>query len=150
MGELAAAAAALDDPALRNLALAAMADIGGSEAKAAVRALASQSAVRGAALCWLVDCGYEAPEVLFIPDEPGPFVDVLAHRLIKGGAEAMAATLALAGNHEAQIAVLKPLWRSPSPATEAVLVALGDTHPNKAVAKAARRAAFQRRSCSNR
>lgn len=148
--ELAAAAAGLDDPALRNLALAAMADIGGPEAEAAVRTLTSDPGVRGAALCWLVDCDYEAPEVVFIPDEPGPFVDVLAHRLIKGGPEAMVATLELAGNHEAQIAVLKPLWRSPSPATEAVLVALGDNHPTKVVAKAARRVAFQRRSCSTR
>ena len=150
VGELATAAAGLEDPALRNLALAAMADIGGFEAEAAVRTLASQPSVRGAALCWLVDCGYEPPEVLFIPDEPGPFVDVLAHRLIKDGPEAMVATLELAGNHEDQIAVLKPLWRSPSPATSAVLVALGDTHPTKAVAKAARRVAFQRRSCSAR
>lgn len=148
--ELAAAAGGLDDPALRNLALAAMADIGGPAAEAEVRALAGRPEVRGAALCWLVDQGHEAHEALFVPAEPGPFVDVLAHRLVKGGPEAMVATLALAGTHEAQIALLATLWRSPSPATEAVLVALGDTHLSKAVAKAARKAAFQRRSCSTR
>jgi hypothetical protein len=84
------------------------------------------------------------------PATTGPFVDVLAQRLATAGPDAMAAALALAGSHEAQLALLARLWRSPSPATEAVLTALGRTHPSKVVAKAARRAVFQRRSWTTR
>ena len=148
--QLAAAVVELDDPGLRNVALAAMADIDVDAAADEVRRLTAEAPVRGFALCWLVDHGFEDDDVLFDQDDPGPFVDVLAQRLVTGGPDAMAATLALAGNHEAQLALLVRLWRSPSAATEAVLTALGQTHASKVVAKAARRAVFQRRSWTNR
>jgi hypothetical protein len=42
--------------------------------------------------------------------------------------------------------VIGQIWRSPSMATDMVLAAVGELHPTKIVAKAARKARFQRRS----
>ena len=60
--------------------------------------------------------------------------------------EELLGTLALAGGPDAQIALLARLWRCPSPATATVLETVGLTHPDKPVAKAARKALFQHRS----
>ena len=49
-------------------------------------------------------------------------------------------------NYDAQTALLGSLWRSTSPATLPVLEAIGKMHTVKFVAKAARKAAFQRRT----
>jgi hypothetical protein len=144
--QLADAVRVLGDPALRNLALAMMSDLDPDIAVPEVRRLASEPDARGLALCWLVDHGLEDPQALFDPDDVGWFVDVLAQRLVGGGPEGLCDALALAGNHDGQIRVLGQLWRSPSTATDAVLGAIGELHPTKIVAKAARRARFQRRS----
>lgn len=145
--ELAAAVRAVDDPALANLALAVMGDIDLDIAGPEVRALAAEPASRGFALCWLVDHGLEEPGALFDPDDLSSFVDVLAQRLVTQGPDGLCDALALAGDHhEGQVALIGGLWRSPSPATEIVLAALGEIHPVKAVAKAARKALFKRRS----
>jgi hypothetical protein len=42
--------------------------------------------------------------------------------------------------------VIGRLWRSSSSATDTVLAAIGELHPAKPVAKAARKARFKRRS----
>ena len=144
--ELAAAVRAVDDPALANLALAVMGDIDLDIAGPEVRALTAHPERRGFALCWLVDHGLEEPGALFDPDDVSTFVDVLAQRLVTRGPDGLCDTLALAGDHERQVALLGSLWRSPSPATEVVLAAIGEVHPVKAVAKAARKALFKRRS----
>lgn len=144
--ELAAAVRALDDPALANLALAALGEIDLDIAGPEVRALTAHPGRRGFALCWLVDHGLESPDALFDPDDVSWFVDVLAQRLVTRGPDGLCDTLALAGDHERQVAVLAGLWRSPSPATELVLAATGEIHPVKVVAKAARKALFKRRS----
>jgi hypothetical protein len=102
--------------------------------------------VRGFALCWLVDHGAEDDDVLYDPADTDWFVDVLAHRLVTGGPDALCDALALVSAHDDQVAVIARLWRSPSRATENVLAAIGELHPVKAVAKAARKAAMQRRS----
>ncbi len=57
LADLATAAREIDDPALRWLALAAMADIDAGAATPHVRHLASEPSTRGMALCWLVDQG---------------------------------------------------------------------------------------------
>ncbi|MDQ4070912.1 MAG: hypothetical protein M3203_15795 [Actinomycetota bacterium] len=143
---LAAAVRQLDDPALRNLALAVMGGVDLDAAGPEVRQLATEPGCRWFALCWLVDHGLEEPHVLFDPDDVASFVDVLVHRLVTSGPDGLCATLALAGGHDAQIRVIGRLWRSPSTATDTVLATIGEVHPVKVVAKAARKAAFQRRS----
>lgn len=144
--ELADAVRTLQDPALRNVALAVMSDIDTAVSGPEVRELAAEPACRGFALCWLVDHGLEGPQALFDPDDVDWFVDVLSQRLVMAGPDGLCDTLALAGGHEAQIRAIGRLWRSPSTATDAVLAAIGELHPAKIVAKAARKARFQRRS----
>jgi hypothetical protein len=144
--EMAAAVGELDDPALQNLGLAVLAEIGVDIAAPYVRKLASEPRTRGFALCWLVDHGQAEEKALYDPSDPYPFVDVLAHRMVTGGPNGLTATLALAGDHGEQIGLLDCLWRAPSLATEMVLTALGEVHPSKIVAKAARKALFKRRS----
>ena len=143
---LATAVRELEDPALRNVALGIMGDIDRDIAGPEVRKLSEDPDSRGFALCWLVDQGLEQPAVLFDPDDVGWFVDVLAHRLVTAGPEALLDTLAMAGGHDGQVRAIGLLWRSPSRATDMVLAAIGELHPTKIVAKAARKARFQRRS----
>jgi hypothetical protein len=145
---LADAVRTLEDPALRNLALAVLGEIDLDIAGLEVRRLCAEPGSRGFALCWLVDHGLEDGYALFDPADVSWFVDVLAQRLVRTGPDGLCDTLALAGGHEDQIRVIGQLWRSPSTATEAVLAAIGELHPSKAVAKAARKALFQRRSWS--
>lgn len=144
--EVATAVRELEDPALRNLALAVLADMDVAIAGPEVRRLAAEPATRGLALCWLVDKGLEDARELFDPDEVGWFVDVLAQRLVTGGEASLLDTLALAGGEDAQIRAISGLWRSSSTETDTVLSAIGDLHPAKVVAKAANKARFQRRS----
>lgn len=143
--ELATAVRELQDPALRNLALAAMADMDAEAALPEVRKLSIEPEIRGFALCWLVDQGHEEPEAQFDPDDVSWFVDVLAYRLVTLGPEGLCDTLALAGGHDDQVRLIDRLWRSPSAATDEVLAAMGEEHPSKTVAKAARKARFKRR-----
>lgn len=144
--DLATAVRELQDPALRNLALVVMGDMDLDVAAPEVRRLATEPETRGVACCWLVDRGLEEPQALFDPDDVSWFVDVLAQRLVTAGSEGLCETLALAGSIQAQIGVIGRLWRSPSSATDSVLAAIGEVHPAKGVAKAARKAGFQRRS----
>ena len=48
----------------------------------------------------------------------------------------------------ARFAVIERLWRAPSSAADVVLAVLGEVHPSKVVAKAARKALVKRRSSS--
>ena len=144
--ELAVAVRRLGDQALRNMAFAALGEIDLAISGPVVRQLAAEPATKGFALCWLVEHELEDTSVLLDPDDPASFVDVLARGMIKGGPDALCDILALAGNHDQQARLLGQLWRSPSTATIAVLTAIGEVHPVKSVAKAARKGAFQRRS----
>lgn len=144
--ELASAVRELEDPALRNLALAVLDDMDAEVAAPAVRSLVDDPASRGLAMCWLVDHDLEDERSLLDADDVSWFVDVLVHRLVTAGPDIFCDTLALAGGHDRQIAVISGMWRSPSTATDTVLAAVGEMHPAKVVAKAARKARFQRRS----
>jgi len=146
--EMADAVRELDDAALQNLALAVLAEIGVDVSAPHVRRLASDPAARGFALCWLVDHGQADEQDLLDPSDPNPFVDVLAHRMVTSGPDGLVSALGIAGDHGQQIAVIERLWRAPSPATDLVLAAIGEVHPSKVVAKAARKALFKRRSSS--
>lgn len=142
---LAEAARTLEDSGLQNLALSILADVGVEASEPFVRELTSDPRVSGLARCWLVDQGCCDPSTLFDPDDLSSFVQVLAHRLVLG-TEDLSATLALAGDHQEQLALLDRLWRVPSPATASVLDGIGATHPLKYTAKAARKAALRHRS----
>ena len=136
----------LDDPALRNLGLAILAEIGPDVATPYVRELASEPGTRGFALCWLVDHGQAGEEELFDPSDVPGYVDVLGCRMVTGGPDSLISTLALTGDHGRQVDVVAGMWKAPSPMTELVLTAVSQVHPTKVVAKAARKALFKRRS----
>lgn len=144
--EMADAARRVDDPALVNLALGVLSAIGVDVSAPFVRQLAAEPERRGFALCWLVDHGLEPSAALYDQHDVECFVDVLAHRLVAGGPDQVASTLAVVGNHEQQLGVLARMWRVRSGATSKVLEAVGRAHSVKAVAKAARKAALQHRS----
>jgi hypothetical protein len=144
--ELAAAAVEVDNPALSNIALETMVAVGLDIAEPEIRKLIDEPSIRGLALCWLVDNQLEDPIALYDPADVSWFIDVLVHRLFVHGPDAMLDTLNLAGADDSQIDVIKRLWRSPSASTEVVLDTLGDIHPTKQVAKAARKALIQHRS----
>jgi hypothetical protein len=136
----------LDDPALQNLGLAILGEIGPDVATPYIRELASEPRTRGFALCWLVDHGQAGEEELFDPSDVHGIVDVLGCRMVTGGPDSLLSTLALVGDHGKQVDVVAGMWKAPSLMTEAVLTAVSQVHPTKLVAKAARKALFKRRS----
>ena len=146
--DLAAAALALTDPAMVALAFGGLTDLGAEASEAHVRKLAGEPRLRSDTAVWLVDMGCEPLESLWFPDDLDTFVGVLAQRFLLGGmdCEALLETLALAGDPVAQAACVESLWRSSSGAVTSVLEAIATVHPDKAVAKAARKALFRARS----
>jgi hypothetical protein len=144
--ELADAARQISDPALRNIALAIMTDIGLETAAPHIRQLVSDRGARSAALCWLADHGLLAERELYDPGDPETFCDVLANRLLTTEQAGLFDCLALAGDETAQARLVSELGGSPSVSATAVLEVVGRNHPAKAVAKAARKALFQQRS----
>ena len=68
--------------------------------------------------------------------------------MVTGGPDALVDGLALVGDQSAQLGWIDAVWRAPSSATTVVLVALGEVHPARPVAKAARKASFKRQSAA--
>jgi len=144
--ELAAAVAELTEPSRQYLALAMLTDLGPELAAPQVRKLAENASSRGFALSWLADHAMLDVKALYDPADPDSFAQVLLHRLIKTGPAGLLETLALAGDDDGQARLAAELGRSPAPSAEPALEAIGAHHPVKAVAKAARKALFLRRS----
>lgn len=148
--ELADAVIELDDPALQNLAVALLADLGPEVAEAHLRRVAEAGSAtdhlrRGAAFARvaLVDEGIDDPSTQYHPEDLDAFVDLLAARLVISEPDTFVETFALAGDDAAQLELLERLWRLPSPTAAVVLSAVGKVHPAKPIAKAARRAAHK-------
>lgn len=148
MTELANAARQIGDLALQNIALAIMTGIGPESAESHIRQLVSDRVTRGAALCWLADHGLLAERELYDPDDLETFCDVLANRVLTAEQASVFDCLALAGDETAQARLVTELGRSDGNRAVAVLEVIGQNHPAKAVAKAARKALFRLRSAS--
>jgi len=146
LAELADAARQISNLPLQNIALSIMTDIGPEAAAPHIRQLAADRVARGAALCWLADHGLVAERELYDPGDLETFCDVLANRLLTAGQVGLAGCLALAGDEAAQARLASELGGCATTSAEPVLEAIGRYHPVKAVAKAARKALFQRRS----
>ncbi len=144
--DLADAVVELDDVALKNLALGALGRLPAAAAVPEVRRIAEVPSVRGFARCWLVDHGHDDVATTYDPSDLSWFPDVLAHRLVMHGPDAMFEALALAGGDADQIVTINRMWRSPSTATTRILDHIGTDHPVKSVARTARKALFKRRS----
>ncbi|MZE76453.1 hypothetical protein GTY57_05275, partial [Streptomyces sp. SID5475] len=117
----------------------------GPEAEPALREVLDDRHLGGLARVWLAEHGARGvPE----PSEEMVFwltVDTLAAQLGADGdsAELEELVLGLVGRHGA---FFDTAWRVDHPATGEVLEAMGRLHPDRAVAKAARQAAYKARS----
>ncbi|MER6166663.1 hypothetical protein [Streptomyces violaceorubidus] len=144
--ELLAAARGLDAGApLRRLRCQQALSLVGAEAEPALRDVLDDAELGGLARVWLTEHGAR--------DVPAPSQDMVFWLTI----DTVAAQLAAEGNSEELRALVEDLarqhsgffdtvWRVEHPATPDVLEAMGRLHPDKRVAKEARKAAFKARS----
>lgn len=139
--ELAAAVLQIDNPDAIRVAFAALGSIG-SPAEAAVRELL-ETRFRGQAIALLIAIGLD-PGV-GSSGEPAEGLDLLSALLAAGGPEAVAGSFT-EWPTETQVALLDDLRRLDADAVGPVLDAVGRHHPDRTVAKAARKAAMQWRS----
>lgn len=146
LAELADAARQAGNLPLQIIALAIMTDIGPEAAAPHVQRLVGDRVARGTALCWLADHGLVAESELYDPGDLETFYDVLANRLLTAEQAGVLDCLALVGDEAAQAWLVSELGASSAVAAEPVLQAIGQYHPAKGVAKAARKALFQWRS----
>ncbi|MFC8087417.1 hypothetical protein [Streptomyces sp. NPDC057340] len=144
--ELLAAARGLDPGApLRRLRCQQALSLVGAEAEPALREVLDDAELGGLARVWLTEHGAR--------DVPAPSQEMVFWLTI----DTVAAQLAAEGNSEELRALVEGLarqhsgffdtvWRVEHPATPDVLEAMGRLHPDKKVAKEARKAAFKARS----
>lgn len=144
--ELLAAARGGDAGApLRRLLCQQALSLVGGEAEPAVRAVLDDPELGGLARVWLSERGAS--------DVPAPSEDLVFWLTV----DTVAAQLAAEGNSEELQALVEGLaqqhngffaaaWRVDHPATADVLEAMGRLHPDKRIAKEARKAAFKARS----
>ncbi|MEW2357993.1 hypothetical protein [Spirillospora sp. NPDC029432] len=134
-------------PGARNLAAAVLQRVGPA-AEEAVREAAADRPVRPYAHLWLhrLHGGEDTPD-LERDDFLWLFVDTVAGMLETAEPrDAVAAALADAPAGSDLAGMVDGMWRTGHPGAGAVLEALGGHHPDKAVAKAARTAAYKARS----
>ncbi|MCZ4610444.1 hypothetical protein O3S80_43125 [Streptomyces sp. Lzd4kr] len=144
--ELLAAARGGDAGApLRRLRCQQALSLVGPEAEPALREVLDDPELGGLARVWLTEAGF--------PDVPAPS----QHLVFWLTVDTVAAQLAAEGNSDELRALVEGLaaqhsgffaaaWRVEHPATADVLEAMGRLHPDKKVAKEARKAAFKARS----
>ncbi|MFE4578275.1 hypothetical protein [Streptomyces chartreusis] len=144
--ELLAAARGGDAGApLRRLRCQQALSLVGPEAEPALREVLDDPELGGLARVWLTEAGF--------PDVPAPSQDLVFWLTV----DTVAAQLAAEGNSDELQALVEGLaaqhsgffaaaWRVEHPATADVLEAMGRLHPDKKVAKEARKAAFKARS----
>ncbi|MFD4573039.1 hypothetical protein ACFWNK_18575 [Streptomyces sp. NPDC058417] len=145
-GELLAAARGSDPGApLRRLRCQQALSLVGAQAEPAVREVLDDPELGGLARVWLTELG--------AADVPAPSEDLVFWLTV----DTIAAQLAAEGNSEELQALVEGLaqqhsgffaaaWRVGHPATADVLEAMGRLHPDKRIAKEARKAAFKARS----
>ncbi|MFE6618660.1 hypothetical protein ACFZBP_29260 [Streptomyces sp. NPDC008086] len=144
--ELLAAARGLDAGApLRRLRCQQALSLLGADAEPALREVLDDPELGGLARVWLTEAGFS--------DVPAPSQDLVFWLTV----DTVAAQLAAEGNSDELRALVEGLaaqhggffaaaWRVDHPATADVLEAMGRLHPDKKIAKEARKAAFKARS----
>ncbi len=132
----------------RGLAYGALLRIG-PQAADAVEALADDPELDHYATIWRVDTLTGTASDMDCGGDPSCFVRLLGAVIELRGPEA--AVSAWAGPAAGSVGLpemLERAWRVDRPETEVVLAAIGAAHPDKATAKAARRALFKHRNVS--
>lgn len=128
----------------RGLAFRALLRLGPSVGDAVER-LADDPDLRAYATVWRVDAQVATADEM-VAGNPADFVRLLHAVLVVWGPQAVAGWVGPAAGARPLTTVIESLWRVPLPQTEEVLGALGAHVPDKAVAKAARKALFKLRS----
>jgi hypothetical protein len=142
---LAAARGGDDDGPVRRLACQQALSLAGPEAEPALREVLDDRQLGGLARVWLAERGAaDVPQ----PDEEMVFwltVDTIAAQLATVGEPEELQDL-VRGLVDQHAGFFEKAWRVDHPATGEVLEAMGRVHPDKQVAKSARKAAFKARS----
>ncbi|MEK7295615.1 MAG: hypothetical protein AAB018_03685, partial [Actinomycetota bacterium] len=144
-GELCAAIRDADETG-RGLAFRGLLHIG-TDAAAAVAALADDPELAPFVTVWRVDTFTASPEEMDRSGDPEGWIRLLHTVLELWGPQAAAAAWAGPAAGVSGIdAMLNTAWRVKGQRTEDVLAAIGGHHPDKHIAKAARKAMFKHRS----
>jgi len=118
----------------------------GPQGEAEVRQLLAIDSLRPQAELWLVQHGHEDSSSLSPETLQTAMVEAIAVEIDEGGPVAATAQFQSLGPEEEQADVVERLVRAEHPRTSEVLETIGRYHPSKPVAKAARKAAFKRRT----
>ncbi len=118
----------------------------GPQGEAEVRQLLAIDSLRPQAELWLVQHGYEDSSSLSPETLQTAMVEAIAVEIDEGGPVAATAQFQSLGLEEEQADLVGRLVRAEHPRTSEVLETIGRYHPSKSVAKAARKAAFKRRT----
>jgi hypothetical protein len=137
------AAAAAGSPGLRGAAFAVLDRIGPA-ALSQVKAALDEPLLRAHAAVWLHEHGEEAE--LGPGDRTWLLVDLGAGLLEEADPRDVVAELLPEVTAEAQAEIVAALWRVDHPAVIDLLTTLSEHHPDRGVARAARKAAFKARS----
>ncbi len=129
----------------RVLAFRALLDVGPAAAEAMAR-LVGDSELGAYALIWRVKTGLAEEEELDAGGDPERLIVTLSALLALWGPEVMPSWLDTVAGASDPCAAVEATWRVRLAETEAVLATLGSFHPQKDVAKAARKALFKFRS----
>lgn len=120
----------------------------GPAAEAAVTRLTDDPVAGAFARSWLVHQGLAPLDPDAAGDDLDGMLGVLATLATHQGPDGVVEALGQLGDADDQIAFLDAAWRSSLEDADEVLGIVGDLHPDKAVRKAARKAAFKRRSAT--
>ena len=138
-------AASHGSPGLRGAGFAVLDRIG-EEAVAVIRAALDEPVLRAHAAVWLHEHGEDAE--LRREDRAWLLVDLGAGLLEEADPQDVVAELLPDVPPDAQAELVAGLWKVSHPGVTDLLTALSDHHPDPAVARAARKAAFKARSSS--
>jgi hypothetical protein len=134
-----------DEPQARMLGFTALGEAGDAGVDA-VRTLQGDPELNPYATLWLVDRGLEKQEAVRPEMAAHMLVETCAAVAAQDGPNAVVQMLSDLGPADEQAAIVGSLWRVESPHVATVLQAVAGAHPDKQVAKAARKAAFKLRS----
>jgi hypothetical protein len=115
-------------------------------AEADVRAALDRTVLHGLVSSWLTRRVGATDVRLDLADDVDKVVVALAPLVLSGREVDAVALVDEAGDPSQQLQFIETLWRRPEADSGAVLTALADFHTDKKVAKAAKKAAFKRRS----
>lgn len=143
--QIADAARLADSAGLRLMAFAAFDQVAVEIVEPYVRGLLDDAATEGHARTWLATHDLE-PLEMSTQLAGRMLLEIGAAMLEAEAPEEFVEHLASLGSANEQVEVVRELWRADHPAGVEVLESVGHLHPDKKVAKAARKAAFQARS----